>query len=314
MMQWLVSLFSDPNTTWIVIGCFLLGVSSGIVGTFTFLRKQSLMGDMLAHASLPGVCIAFMLTETKLSGLFFLGALASGIVATLSVFLIIRYTRIKPDAAIGIALSVFFGIGVVMLTRIQHGLSGNQSGLDKFLFGQAASMVMTDIYVMGGVAVLMMLTSFALFKELKLVTFDPDFSRGIGLPVGLLHQLILLLTLVNVIIGIQAVGVVLVAALLVIPAASARYWTNSLTVMIILSGAIGGFSGVAGTLISTSFSNLPTGPVIVLLATMFFVIGALASPQKGFFARLLRSSRTRLRYRTSQRKTMSDQIYERVGN
>ena len=188
MWNWIVAILSDPNTRWILLGCLLLGFSSGIIGSFTFLRKQSLMGDTLANAALPGICIAFMLTETKSVGLFLFGALVAGIVATFGISWITRYSRIKQDAAMGIVLTVFFGVGVVMLTRIQHGASGSQSGLDKYLFGQAASMVMTDVYVMGGVCLVLLIACLAWFKEFKLVSFDPGFARGMGLPVAMLSS------------------------------------------------------------------------------------------------------------------------------
>lgn len=296
MWNWIISILSDPNTRWILLGCLLLGFSSGIIGSFTFLRRQSLMGDTLAHAALPGICIAFMLTETKSIGLFLLGALLSGIMATFGVSWITRYSRIKQDAAMGIVLTVFFGIGVVMLTRIQHSASGSQSGLDKYLFGQAASMVLTDVYVMAGVCIVLLIACLVWFKEFKLVSFDPGFARGMGLPVGVLEQLILLLTVIAVVAGIQAVGVVLVAALLVTPAAAARCWTDSLALMMMLAGLFGALSGAAGTVFSTFVPNLPTGPVTVLAATLLFAGSALFAPRRGLFARKLRSMQAKSAY------------------
>ncbi|MEK3825188.1 MULTISPECIES: metal ABC transporter permease [Paenibacillus] len=296
MWNWVVSILSDPNTRWILLGCLLLGFSSGIIGSFTFLRRQSLMGDTLAHAALPGICIAFMLTETKSIGLFLFGALIAGIVATFGISWITRFSRIKQDAAMGIVLTVFFGIGVVMLTRIQHSASGSQSGLDKYLFGQAASMVLTDVYVMGGVSLVLLIACLVWFKEFKLVSFDPGFARGMGLPVGVLEQFILLLTVIAVVAGIQAVGVVLVAALLVTPAAAARCWTNSLALMVLLAGLFGALSGAVGTLLSTLVPNLPTGPVTVLAATVLFVGSALFAPRRGLLARKLRSIQAKSTY------------------
>lgn len=296
MGNWLLSILSDPNTRWILLGCLLLGFSSGIIGSFTFLRRQSLMGDTLAHAALPGICIAFMLTETKTIGWFLLGALVAGIVATFGISWITRFSRIKQDTAMGIVLTVFFGIGVVMLTRIQHSASGSQSGLDKYLFGQAASMVQTDVYVMGGVCLVLLIACLVWFKEFKLVSFDPGFARGMGLPVGALEQFILLLTVIAVVAGIQAVGVVLVAALLVTPAAAARCWTDSLALMVLLAGLFGALSGAAGTLFSTLVPNLPTGPVTVLAATVLFAGSALLAPRRGLLARKLRSIQARSEY------------------
>lgn len=291
MTAWSWSVFADPNTQWILIGCMLLGFMSGIMGSFTYLRKQSLIGDTLAHAALPGICIAFILTGVKSLPFFFLGAFVFGLLATVSISVITRYSRIKADAAMGIALSVFFALGIVLMTHIQHADYGNQSGLDKFLFGQAASMIATDVYMMIGVSAVVMLACILLFKEFKLLSFDAGFARGIGLPVGILEQLLMFFTVMTVIVGIQAVGVVLVAALLITPAVSARYWTDRLGVMVILSGIFGAVSGLIGTLLSTTTTNLPTGPVSVLAATVVFVGSVLFAPRRGLIAKAVRRMR-----------------------
>lgn len=281
----LLNLMQDPNSQWIVAGTLLLGICSGVIGCFAYLRKQSLMGDALSHAALPGICIAFMMTGTKSIFGFLIGALVAGVLATFAIGYITRETRVKQDAALGIILTVFFGIGIVLLTQIQHSGAGNQSGLDKFLFGQAAAMVRQDVLVMAIIcAILLMVVTF-LFKEFKLVSFDPGFAKGIGMPVRFLEQLIMFLLVVAVVVGIQAVGVVLMAAMLITPAVAARYWTNKLHVMIIISGLFGGVSGFSGTYISTLGSNLPTGPLIVLSATFIFVLSLLFAPVKGVVAK-----------------------------
>jgi len=281
------SMLSDPNMQWIFLGCTLLGLSSGVIGCFSYLRKQSLMGDTLAHAALPGICIAFMLTGVKSIGLFLIGAGIAGIIATFGIGYITRNSKLKQDAAMGIVLSGFFGLGIVLLTLIQHGSYGNQAGLDKFLFGQAASMIASDVITMTVVCVSLITVCTLLFKQFKIISFDPGFARGIGYPVAFLEQLLMLLIVVAVVAGIQAVGVVLVAALLITPAVSARYWTDRLGLMVVLSGIFGAVSGAAGTWISASVSNLPTGPVTVLAATLLFCISILFGPQRGLLAKRL---------------------------
>ncbi|NYV65518.1 metal ABC transporter permease [Bacillus sp. Gen3] len=285
--------FQDPNTQWILFGSVLLGISSGVIGCFAYLRKQSLMGDALSHAALPGVCLAFILTGTKSIFFFLIGAMIAGILATMSISFITRYSRIKQDSALGIILTVFFGIGIVLLTQIQHSASGNQSGLDKFLFGQAASMVHSDVYTMAGISLFLIGVSILFFKEFKLLSFDPGFAKGIGLPTMILDQFIMLLLVIAVVIGIQAVGVVLMAALLITPAVSARYWTEKLHVMIILAGLFGGTSGLIGTIISTWANNLPTGPLIVLSATSIFVVSIVLAPSRGVLAKAMRQKRAK---------------------
>ncbi|MFD2613739.1 metal ABC transporter permease [Paenibacillus gansuensis] len=289
MPEWILTLwraFGDPNTQWVLLGCLLLGLSSGVVGSFTFLRKQSLMGDALAHAALPGVCIAFMLTGVKSIFLFLIGAAAAGLLATFGIGYITRNSRIKQDAALGIILSVFFGVGIVLLTQIQHSVGGNQSGLDKFLFGQAASMVLKDVYMMSLISLFVIGSCVLLFKEFKLLSFDPGFARGLGFPVPFLDQLLMFLIVVVVVAGIQAVGVVLMVAMLITPAVSARYWTERLGIMVLLSGLFGALSGVLGTLLSTLANNLPTGPLSVLAATFLFLISLLFAPRRGIVSKL----------------------------
>ncbi|SFK69191.1 manganese/zinc/iron transport system permease protein [Paenibacillus sp. 1_12] len=286
MLSWF-QLFLDPNTQWILLGCMLLGLSSGVIGCFAYLRKQALMGDALSHAALPGICITFMLTGSKSILLFLIGAAIAGIIATFGIGYVTRHTRIKQDSALAIVLSVFFGFGIVLLTQIQHSGSGNQSGLDKFLFGQAASMVKSDVIIISIICLLLLGISTLLIKEFKLVSFDPGFARGMGFPVAFLEQLIMFLIVIAVVVGIQAVGVVLMAALLITPAVSARYWTDKLGFMIVIAGLFGALSGFIGTLISASGNNLPTGPLTVLAATALFVLSLLAAPRRGIISKLL---------------------------
>lgn len=296
---------TDPNARWIMLGSMLLGFSSGMIGSFTYLRKQSLIGDTLAHAALPGICIAFMLSGVKSTFLFMLGALISGMIATVGISVITKYSRIKQDTALGVVLSVFFGVGVMLLTRIQHGDYGSQSGLDKYMFGQAASMVRSDVYTMLGISIFLLVVCFLLFKELKLISFDPAFAKGMGYPSGLLSQLLLFLTVIAVVAGVQIVGVVLVAALLVTPAAAARYWTHQLGLMIALAGLFGALSGVIGTVISATTPDMPTGPVTVLVATVLFAISILFAPDRGLIAKAIRGWRVKRDYHQQSSKQQS---------
>lgn len=297
-------ILQDPNVQWILFGCMLLGLSSGVIGSFAYLRKQSLMGDALSHAALPGVCIAFMLSGSKSIALFLIGAAVAGLVATFGIGYITRHTRIKQDSALAIVLTVFFGLGIVLLTQIQHSGNGNQSGLDKFLFGQAASMLLSDVRIMAVISLFLIGICTLLFKEFKLLSFDPGFARGIGYPVAFMDQLIMFLIVVAVVVGIQAVGVVLMAALLITPAVSARYWTEKLGLMVVLAGLFGALSGLVGTFISASGNNLPTGPLTVLVATSFFVISVVAAPRRGVLSKLLLRAYVRSKMRREQEKSV----------
>ncbi|MFQ5511199.1 MAG: metal ABC transporter permease [Candidatus Krumholzibacteriia bacterium] len=283
-MDWL----GDANTRWVLAGCMLLGASSGILGSFALLRRRSLMGDALAHAALPGVCLAFLATGARSIEYFMVGALIAGVVAAFSIQSITRFSRIKEDAALGLVLSVFFAVGIVLLTLIQHSGRGNQAGLDKFLFGQAASLVGSDVRVMAICAAVVVVASLALFKEFKLLCFDASFAHGQGFAPGLLDGLLNVLIVVAVVIGMQAVGVVLMAAMLITPPAAARLWTDRLGVLVAIAGGVGALSGLLGTVVSAQAVRMPTGPLIVLSATGVFIFSFFFAPRKGLLARLRR--------------------------
>lgn len=281
-------LLFDANTQWVLVSTLLLGLASGILGSFAYLRKQSLIGDAVAHASLPGITLAFLMIGEKNLLILMIGATLTGLLATYLIQQISARSRLKEDTAIALVLSVFFGVGIVFLTKVAQIPSGNKSGLDSFIFGKAASLIGTDVIVMATTAFIIVIMIFLFFKELKVATFDSAFAKGIGLPVGFLNFLFLSLLVLTVVVGIQAVGVILMAALLITPALAARYWTDSLEVMVLLAGAIGAFSGVVGTLVSTLQIGLPTGPFIVLTATTLFFISMLFAPKRGLIAKRLR--------------------------
>lgn len=279
---------ANPNLAWILGGCVLLGLASGVLGSFALLRRRSLMGDALAHAALPGVCVGFLLAGGRSLPALLAGATVAGLIGAAAIQVVTRNSRIKEDAALGLVLSVFFGFGVVLLTLIQRSPAGNQSGLDKFIFGQAASLVAADVRVMAGCALLVAGVTALLFKEFKLLCFDQEFARGMGFPAGLLDGLLMTLIVVVVVVGLQAVGVVLMAALLITPAAAARFWTDRLHRMVVLAGAFGALSGALGTALSATADGMPTGPLVVLAATALFGLSLLFAPRRGLVARAAR--------------------------
>lgn len=265
----------------VLVGATLLGVVAGVLGCFAVLRRQSLLADAIAHAALPGVCLGYLLTHSKSPIPLFAGALVAGLLGALVILTVVRGSRIKQDTATGIVLSVFFGIGIVMLTYIQKLPFGNQSGLDKYLFGQAASLLPRDIAIMAVLGGFVLLTVALFYKELKLLAFDPDFGQSIGLPMRRLELLLTLLLVIVVVVGLQTVGVILIIATLITPAAAARQWTERLSVMLLLAALIGGGAGGAGALVSAQVARLPTGPVIVLCSSFVLVMSLILAPQRG---------------------------------
>lgn len=280
--------FSDPNIRFVVIGSVLLTASSAIVGSFTFLNKKSLVGDAIAHAVLPGICLGFILSGTKNPIYLIGGAFITGWISLVFVEFITSRTRIKEDTAIGLTLSVFFGIGILLLTVIQKSGNAAQTGLDSFLFGKAAALVGRDLYTFATVAVVLLISVFLLFKEFSLLAFDKDYAKAIGLPVKRIELVLTSLIVLAVVIGIQAVGVVLMAAILITPAAAARFWTDKIKVMFLLASVFGAFSGLTGAYISYVAPSMPTGPWIVIVISMIAFISFFLAPRRGVISRLMR--------------------------
>lgn len=271
------------NAQWVLFSAMILGTAAGIIGSFAYWKRQSLMSDALSHAALPGVVAGFMAVGTKSLPAMIAGAALSALLGAWLINGIRSSTRVKEDAAMGIVLSVFFGLGIMMLTFANRMANGNQSGLDSFIFGQAASMVRQDVWIMAVLASLIILVAATGFKEWKLFLFDSGFGQGLGLSVKGMNMLYMSLLVLVIVIGIQAVGVILMSALLIIPPVSARYWTNSFGRMVLLSGTFGGGAGLVGTYISTLGKGWPTGPFIVIAAACLFLISLLFGGSKGLF-------------------------------
>ncbi len=296
----------DANVRWVLAGTALLGLAGGALGAFALLRRRALAGDALAHAALPGVCLAFLATGAKDPFVLLLGASAAAAFASLAIGAITRWSRIKEDAALALVLSVSFGIGISLLTWIQRHPRGDPSGLERFIFGQAASMLPRDLELMAALTAALSALVLLLFKEFKLVSFDPHYAAAIGLPVRRLEALLAAMIVLGVVVGLQAVGVVLMAAMLVIPAATARQWTERLGVMVVLSALLGAAAGALGSLLSFLAPHMPTGPVMVLSAAALFVVSLLAAPRRGLLAAAWRTARTRARI---QRENLLKTLY-----
>ena len=289
-METLIEFFSFKyvNIRYVVFGTVLLSISSSVVGCFTFIKKKSLVGDVISHAVLPGICVAFIATGSKDPFLLIIGAFVTGWISILVMDAITQNTKIKEDAATGLALSVFFGVGILLMTFIQHSGNAAQSGLDTFLFGKAAALVGKDLLAFSIIAVIVLIVVFAFYKEFKLISFDPHYAKVIGLPIKKMEVLLTSVTVLAVVTGIQSVGVVLMAAMLITPAAAARFWTNQLGYMILLASTFGAFSGVAGSYISYSAPSMPTGPWMVMVLSIIALFSFFFAPGKGILIKIFR--------------------------
>ena len=286
-------LFTDYTLRTITLGTAVLGAICGMLGSFAVLRKQSLLGDAISHAALPGIAIAFLITGAKDTNVLLLGALVSGLIGTFWIKGMTTKTHLKSDTALGLVLSLFFGFGMLLLTYIQKQPNANQAGLDKYLFGQAATLVVSDVWLMAIVTGLALIVLLLFWKEFKLMLFDADYTKTLGFNTRFIDITITFFIVLAIVLGLQTVGVVLMSAMLLAPAAAARQWTNKLSVMVFLAAIFGAFSGVFGTAISATQNNLSTGPVIVLVASVFVAFSFIFSPGRGILFRQLRFRKNR---------------------
>jgi manganese/zinc/iron transport system permease protein len=294
-VTFLAELLSSGIVRTVLAGAAALGLLCGLLGTFAVLRRQSLLGDALAHATLPGVCLGFLVTGGRDLPVILGGALLTGGLAALALHVITTRTRLKTDAALGVVLSSFFALGIVLITVLQGRGGAGSLGLMSFLFGQAAAIQPGDLWLIAAVTALALLAVLALWKEFKIVTFDPAQARVQGLPVGLLQGALTLLFAMAIVVGLQLVGVVLMVALLVAPAVAARQWTRSLGGMVTLAALVGAFSGAAGALVSATGRGLATGPVVVLVASGVVAFSLVLAPGRGLAWRALAARRARAR-------------------
>jgi len=297
--------FQDQSLRLALLGSVLLGISCGLLGSFIVVRKMALVGDALSHAVLPGVALGFLWNSTKDPVAILVGATVAGLLGTMCVGWLTRTTKLKEDAALGMVLASFFAVGICLMGLIQRLPTGNKSGIDKFLFGQAAALSTQDVTLMAGTTALTIVILALLYKEFLVTSFDPVFARTIGLPVRLLHDGMMLLLAFAVVVALQAVGVVLVSAMLITPASAAYLLTDRMHRMLLLSALFGMFAGLAGSFLSFLGNNLPTGPFMVLGASAVFGVAFFFGPRHGVVPRWWRQrSRSRRTVRENTLKTI----------
>ncbi len=278
--------FSDITILYITIGIILLASSSAIVGSFFMFEKKSLVGDAVAHSMLPGLCLGFLLARSKNSLYLIGGAFITGFISLILIDFISSKSRIKIETSTSIILSIFFGIGVLLLSITQTSGIANQAGLQHFLFGKAASLLKIDVISICILSIFIIFAVILFFKEFRLITFDKIFAKTIGFPVKILNFILNFLTILSITIGVQSVGVVLMSAMLITPVAGARFWTNHLNKMIFLASIFGAISGLLGSIFSYTINQMPTGPCIVIVMSILAFFSFLFSPNKGIIRTL----------------------------
>ena len=285
MIQSLSDLFLDHTFQVVALGTAFLGLLSGVVGTLATLKQESLLGDVLSHSALPGIGIAFILLSKKNLIVMLIGAALAGGLATVLINWMKKKSIIKGDSAMSLILSSFFGLGLVLMTYIQRQPNGHQAGLENFIYGQASAMLMRDIKLSVVIASIFLIILVLFWKEIKVFIFDPTFAHTMGFSAVFLNGLVSLMIVVTIVIGLESVGVVLMSSLLIAPSIAARQWSDRMGVVAVLAGIFGFLSGLIGSFISSIGARIPTGPTIVLVASLFVLVSLLVAPKRGLLAR-----------------------------
>jgi ABC-type Mn2+/Zn2+ transport system permease subunit/Mn-dependent DtxR family transcriptional regulator len=304
--------FSDPSVRYAVLASLLLGTSCGLLGSFIVVRKLALMGDTLSHAVLPGVALGFLWTMSKDPWAIFVGATIAGLLGTVVVHWIHTTTHIKEDSAMGLVLSGFYAIGICLFTMIQHLPTGNKAGLDKFMFGQAAALSVADLIMIAIVTAVAGVLIIIFYKEFLVTSFDSNFASALGIPARFFHYLLMLLLAFSVVIGLQAVGIVLVSAMLITPAATSFLLTDRMHLMLIYSSLFGMTAGVLGAFLSYLGNSLPTGPFMIVSASSLFALALLFGKRYGIVPRKVRQLNRNRRIQMENTLKAIYQIRERA--
>jgi manganese/zinc/iron transport system permease protein len=280
-----MSLWQDANFIWVLTGTLLLGVSAATIGGMAVLRQRALIGDVLAHAALPGIMMAFILFESTQPGLVVFSALLSSLLGYYAIQYLTQQTKIKTDTAMAVVLSLFFAIGLMLLSFIQNSTMENKSGLDKLLFGQAAAMNANDVNWLIVITLLALSYLVIVFHKLRLISFDPIYAQSLGLKVKRYELSFALVLVFTIVIGLQIVGVILMAAALLIPISIARFWSQSLPVLLWLAALFAMISALISTQLSMQIANMPTGPwMVVILGVLFALSWVMTSAlSRGWF-------------------------------
>ena len=284
-------LLSDYTFVIVALGCSIFGIFSGVIGCFAVLRRQSLLGDGISHAALPGIVTAFLLTGSRSTEVLQLGALITGLFAAFLMLSTAKYSRVKFDSALALVMSVFFGFGLILLTYAQKLPNANQAGLSRFIYGQASTLLLRDAAIIAVVGAIALAATLLFWKEFTILAFDSEFARSLGVNTGRLDALLTLIIVITITTGLQTVGVVLMSAMLISPAVAARQWTDRLHIMAALAAIFGAVSGIAGALISSVASGIPTGPSIVVSVSAITVFSLLFAPNRGVIAKTISRKR-----------------------
>jgi manganese/zinc/iron transport system permease protein len=285
--------FTDPVLMAPTIGCMLMCLVGAVVGTFSVLRKQALVGEMLSHACYPGVVLALALIGSAFEAVAMAGAFLSCIAGMVLVEFLQKKYKVSSDAALCFVLASFFGIGLTVLTALQQGMPLLYKQLQSYLFGQAATMTSDHLWLYAMLSITILLFVLIFYRLIQVTIFDPEYATVLGMNIPFAKMLLLILTVASVCVGIRSVGVVLMSSMLIFPSVTARFWTHKLVPLLFLSAFFGLLAGFLGVYFSHIWSvqfavSIPTGPTIVIVSGLFFLFSCFFAPQRGLVMRLFR--------------------------
>lgn len=292
--------FLDNHTYRMVLfGTMTIGLVAGALGSFAYLRKQSLISDVISHAALPGTLLAFLTAVVVLGsdgrnmiGLI-IGAVVIGTIAVLFANGVARSSKIRIDTAMAVTLAIFFGAGMLLMRIIANGAFPGKGGIQDYLFGNASVITVADLVTSIAVGALALVLMLVFWKEFALRTFDPDHSTVLGFRARTIDTLMFTTIVIATVIGVKAVGLVLMVAFIVTPPAAARQWTRTLPGMVALSAVFGALGSGIGAYLSIVLGKVPTGPLIVLTLFAIFLVSLIASPRRSIITRVLTRRRAR---------------------
>lgn len=292
-----LNLFLNSYTFKVVtLGCTLLAMISAIIGNFAVLKKESLLGDGVAHASLAGVCLAFLVTGKKEMYILLFGALVIGLLCASLIHYIQINTKVKFDSTIALMLSSFFGLGLVLLTYLKKVSGAKKAGLNRFIFGQASTLIEKDIYLIVGIGLILLFLLILFWKEIKISIFDKEYAKTLGINSDKIRFMVSVMIVVNIIVGIQIAGVILITAMIIAPSIAARQWSDKLLNVTMISAFLGAVSGAIGSIISTLDTALPTGPLIVIVLGFFVIFSLIFSTKQGIVLNIYKNYKRNKKY------------------
>ncbi|WP_457916004.1 metal ABC transporter permease [Candidatus Phytoplasma sacchari] len=276
----------------VLLGIYFLGCSASILGVFVILKKQSLVGDAISHTVLPGITLVYIWFKNTDEWVLWIGSFIGAFVSLFLMEIIKKYSKIKIDAILSLVLSSFFGLGNVLICFVQNKMSDNKIAvLEKFILGQVALISFKSVLYIGIVTIIVSISVFLLWKELKIFIFDEMFAKSVGFDTNIISFILNILLIGIVVSSLKLIGIILTSAFLIIPGIIARQFSDHLNINIFISVCVTFLTGLIGAIISSQIKHMPTGPIIIVIMFIFFIFSIMISPKYGIIKNYLKKKK-----------------------